>query len=62
MHDERRTRERGLLPIEARRILWDRLWARLLAPPEETSGDAPGDRSRSDDHAAGAEPTGEGGR
>ncbi len=62
MHDERRTRERGLLPIEARRILWDRLWGRLLAPPEEAGGDATGSASESTNQTSGAVPTGEEGR
>ncbi|MDP9367260.1 MAG: hypothetical protein M3Q03_03110 [Chloroflexota bacterium] len=62
MHDERRTRERGLLPIEARRILWDRLWARLLAPPPETGGEGSGCGGGSSNPAAQDSLTGEGGR
>lgn len=42
MRDKRRTQGSGPLPLEARRILWQRLWDRLLAPPPE--------------HAAGTEP------
>ncbi len=33
MHDERRTNRGEPLPLEARRILWQRVWDRLLAPP-----------------------------
>ncbi len=33
MHNERRPRGKGPLPLEARRILWQRLWDRLLALP-----------------------------
>ncbi len=62
MHDERGTRGRGLLPIEARRVLWDRLWARLLAPQEGTSGETTGDEVGIGAEARGASPTGEGGR
>ncbi len=33
MPNERRTRGGGPLPLEVRRILWQRLWDRLLALP-----------------------------
>jgi hypothetical protein len=33
MHHERRTNRGGPLPLEVRRILWQRVWDRLLAPP-----------------------------
>ena len=32
MREERRTRRDGPLPLEARRVLWRRLWDRLLQP------------------------------
>ncbi len=62
MHDERGTTRRGLLPIEARRVLWDRLWARLLAPPPDTAEEVSGSGGRSSDSAAQAALTGEEGR
>lgn len=62
MHNERRTRERGPLPIEARRVLWDRLWARLLAPPLKASGEATTLGGGANNDAADTAPTGEGGR
>ena len=33
MRDEHRTGTRGPLPLAARRVLWARIWDRLLAPP-----------------------------
>ncbi|CAA9538451.1 MAG: hypothetical protein AVDCRST_MAG49-570 [uncultured Thermomicrobiales bacterium] len=42
----------GPLPLEVRRALWDRLWLRLLAPPE--IGDGPPDADR----VAGGRPIG----
>lgn len=33
MQEERRTNRGGPLPLEARRLLWQRVWDRLLAPP-----------------------------
>lgn len=62
MHHERWTKERGLLPIEARRVLWDRLWARLLAPPPETGEDASGNTGGANHHASDALPVGGEGR
>ncbi len=32
MHDARRTNRGEPLPLEVRRILWQRVWDRLLAP------------------------------
>ena len=42
MRDNARTNGRSPLPIEARRVLWQRLWDRLLAPPPDLSPPAPG--------------------
>ena len=42
MRDERRTNGRGQLPLEARRVLWQRLWDRLLAPPTAETPPPPG--------------------
>lgn len=44
MQDERRTNRDGPLPLEARRILWQRVWDRLLAPPtrgQATNAESP---------------------
>ncbi len=37
MRNERRPRGGGPLPLEARRILWQQLWDRLLALPRGAS-------------------------
>ena len=42
MRDDRRTGTRGPLPLEARRVLWQRLWDRLLAPPTTELPPPPG--------------------
>ncbi len=34
MRDERTEERAAGLPLEARLLLWRRIWARLLAPPE----------------------------
>lgn len=34
MHDERETVRSEILPLEARLLLWRRVWERLLAPPQ----------------------------
>jgi hypothetical protein len=31
------------LPLEARRAIWERIWARLLAPPTDAPAEAPPD-------------------
>ena len=42
MHDGRRGGGHGQLPLEARRILWQRLWDRLLASPTIEAPPPPG--------------------
>ena len=42
MRDGRRTASNGPLPLEARRVLWQRLWGRLLAPPTAEAPPPPG--------------------
>ena len=61
MRTERRTGTCGPLPIEARRVLWARLWDRLLSPPTAEVPPPPGptrDGRPADPFAA---PDGEGG-
>ncbi len=38
MEHHRESNQDSTLSLEARRALWDQLWARLLAPPSESSG------------------------
>lgn len=59
MRDGRRTRGGGPLPLEARRILWQRLWDRLLALPLGESADPTGQPGAVRETEAGAQPTGE---
>lgn len=44
MRDQRTEERVGGLPIETRLLLWRRIWAKLLAPPEgpEPGADATG--------------------
>ena len=42
MRNDARTNGSGPLPLEARRVLWQRLWDRLLAPPTAESPPPPG--------------------
>ena len=42
MRDDARTNGRRPLPLEARRVLWQRLWDRLLAAPPDLSPPPPG--------------------
>ncbi len=50
MHDARRTTRGEPLPLEVRRILWQRVWDRLLAPPPR---EKPTDREERDETRAG---------
>ncbi len=36
------SRPQDSLPLEARRVLWSRLWDRLLAPPQVETPSPPG--------------------
>ena len=50
-HRAAESRERGAtpLPAEARRVLWDRMWARLLGPtPDDSAGEEPASDRRTD--------------
>ena len=42
MRDHGGTTHGGPLPLEARRVLWQRLWDRLLAPPTAEAPPPPG--------------------
>ena len=59
MRDDGGTTRGRPLPLEARRVLWQRLWDRLLAPPAAEAPPGPTRDGRpADPHAA---PDGEGG-
>ncbi len=47
MHDARRTTRGEPLPLEVRRILWQRVWDRLLAPPPRVDPTDPAERDES---------------
>ena len=53
MRDGRRTGGGEPLPPEARRILWQRLWDRLLAFPLEASEGSAGQRDGTGDEGTG---------
>ena len=61
MRDGRRRSDRRPLPVEARRLLWQRLWDRLLAPPTIEAPPPPGPTrdGRPADPLAGPGPEGE---